>query len=198
MTREFLSSDCHWNHGNIIMYCNRPWLRPGDVIKGLAGERDKWVSKEIKEARTREMNEAMVEGWNSVVNPEDEVKHLGDFCFFNKRSGMDAAYWEKKLNGKIIHIKGNHDRRSDIKGMLNSATMKAGGYEFFLQHHPPSRIEEIPDFCDVVLCGHVHEAWDHKWVGGVLVVNVGVDVRAFLPWSVDNMLAEVDSLMSSK
>jgi len=179
------------------MYCKRPWLREGDVIK-VPGERDQWVSKEIKEARTVEMNKALVENWNAVVSPEDEVKHLGDFCFWRRGSEEDAAYWEKKLNGKIVHFKGNHDRSRHIKGMLRVGTIKAGGHEFLLQHHPPERIEEIPDFCDVVLCGHVHEVWEHKWVGDVLVVNVGVDVRNFRPMSMDELLGVVNKLQHER
>ena len=180
------------------MYCKRPWLQEGDVIEvadtGVPFERPKWVSKEIKEARTLEMNEALVLNWNEVVSAEDTVKHLGDFCFYRSGGAEDAAYWESKLNGKIVHFKGNHDRRKQIKGMLGSATMKAGGHEFLLQHHPPGRIEEIPDFCDVVLCGHVHEAWEHKWVEHVLIVNVGVDVRDFKPMALDEIIGVVDKL----
>lgn len=175
------------------MYCKRPWLREGDVIE-VPGERPKWVSKEIKEARTLQMNKDLVANWNSVVSPEDEVKHVGDFCFCRNRSDEDAAYWEKKLNGKIVHFKGNHDRSKDIKGMLRSATTKAGGHEFLIQHHPPGRIEEIPDFCDVVLCGHVHEAWEYKWRGDVLMINVGVDVRNFKPISMNEIIGLVDRL----
>lgn len=195
--KEWLSADLHLSHGNIAMYCGRPWLQEGDVIE-LPGERPKWVSPEIKEARTVAMNKDLVRNWNEIVSPEDTVKHLGDFCFWRAGSKEDAAYWESQLNGKIIHFKGNHDRSRQIKGMLNIATMKAGGHEFLLQHHPPGRIEEIPDFCDVVLCGHVHEAWEYKWVGHVLIVNVGVDVREFKPMSLDKIISTVDKLQRER
>lgn len=191
--REFLTADLHLGHGNIILYCKRPWLRDGDWIEVEFG-RPKWVSQEIKEARTIEMNESLVRNWNSVVSPEDTVKHIGDFCFSRANADEDAAFWESQLNGKIVHIKGNHDRSRKIKGMLKSATMSAGGHEFLLQHHPPTRAEEIPDFCDVVLCGHVHEAWDHKWLDDVLIFNVGVDVRKFMPMPIDGVIGEVDRL----
>jgi len=190
--KEFLSADIHLNHGNIIMYCKRPWLKVGDCVETDEG-REKWVSTDIKKARTDEMNEALVREWNSVVNPEDTVRHLGDF-YFDAGDGKDAAYWEGRLNGKIVHIKGNHDRSKKIKGMVNTATMKVAGHEFFLVHRPPGRIEEIPDFCDAVLCGHVHEAWSHKWVRDTLVLNVGVDVRKFRPMGLDEVIGEVEKL----
>jgi len=192
-TTEWVTSDVHLGHGNILLYCKRPWLRDGDWYK-TDGDRPAWVSGDIKDARTNEMNEAMVRSWNEVVNPGDTVKHIGDFCFTSSKQRRTPADWEARLNGKIVHFKGNHDRSRDIKGMLTSATMKAGGYEMLLIHRPPARIEEIPDFCDVVLCGHVHEAWDHKWVGNILILNVGVDVRGFKPWRMDAVVGEVEKL----
>jgi calcineurin-like phosphoesterase family protein len=203
--KELLTSDMHLGHGNILLYCKRPWLRDGDWYEtektrpafcGKVKKRPAWVSAEIKKARTDEMNEALVREWNLVVSPEDTVKHLGDF-YFHSNDGKDAVYWEGRLNGKIVHIKGNHDRSRKIKGMMDSATMSVAGHEFLLQHRPPERIEEIPDFCDAVLCGHVHEAWEYKWVGGILVLNVGVDVRNFRPMAVDAVVGEVERLQKN-
>lgn len=190
--KEFLTSDIHLGHGNIILYCKRPWLSDDDWYE-TEEERPRWVSTDIKKARTDEMNEALVREWNSVVSPGDTVKHLGDF-YFDNGDGKDVAYWEKRLNGKIVHIKGNHDRSKKIKGMIMSATMKVAGHEFLIQHRPPERREEVPDFCDAVLCGHVHEKWDHIWVDGVLVVNVGVDVRNFRPMALDEVVGQVERL----
>jgi calcineurin-like phosphoesterase family protein len=191
---EFLTSDIHLGHGNIIMYCKRPWLQEGDTVPGEFG-RDKWVSREVKEARTAEMNKALVADWNATVDPGDTVKHLGDFCFSRGRQ-EDATYWESKLNGNITHFKGNHDHKREIKGMMKWGVMTLGPHECFLSHRPPGRIEAIPEDCNVALCGHVHEAWDHKWVGHVLVVNVGVDVRGFRPWRTDLVVGEIDRLLS--
>jgi len=194
---ELFTADMHLGHGNIIAYCKRPWLQDGDVEE-LPEGRVRWVSPEIKEARTVAMNRALVQFWNETVTAKDTVKHLGDFCLHRRDSDEDAVYWEKKLNGKLIHFKGNHDRSREIKGMLGCATMKAGGHEFLLQHRPPERIEEVPDFCDVVLCGHVHEAWEHKWIGSLLVVNVGVDVWNFRPVPLEKIVAVVDKLQHER
>jgi len=194
--KEFVISDMHLNHGNIIMYCKRPWLQDGDVVDE-PGKRPRWVSDEVKKARTEDMNRALVASWNGVVRPEDTVRHLGDFCF-GAGDGKDAVYWESRLNGKIVHIKGNHDRSRQIKGMVMSAVMKAGGRELMLQHRPVERAVEVPDFCDAVLCGHVHDAWDHKWVDGVLCVNMSVEVRGYEPVPLDEVIGEVDRLLRMK
>ena len=54
----FLTSDCHFGHKNIIKY--EPDSR---------GQFDS----------IEEMNETIIQNWNSVVNNEDTVYVLGDF-----------------------------------------------------------------------------------------------------------------------
>lgn len=55
-SRVFFTSDTHFNHTNIIKYCQRPFR---DIY---------------------EMNETLIANWNNVVAPDDIVFHLGDFC----------------------------------------------------------------------------------------------------------------------
>ena len=86
----FLTSDSHFFHSNIIKFCNRPFI---DVD---------------------EMNQALIDNWNSVVDVEDTVFHLGDFCFGN------AQKWKEirdQLNGHIILIIGNHDWKQMSNGI---------------------------------------------------------------------------------
>ena len=78
----FYTSDTHFGHENIIKYCNRPWR---DV---------------------REMDRRMETMWNSIVEPDDVVYHLGDFCMGNRQNGHEIL---KRLNGRKILIAGNHD-----------------------------------------------------------------------------------------
>ena len=81
----FFTSDTHFNHANIIKFCNRPF-------------------KDVEQ-----MNEVMIANWNSVIGKDDTVFHLGDFCLGG------AAEWTKildRLNGKIYLIMGNHDLKN--------------------------------------------------------------------------------------
>ena len=55
--KVFFTSDTHFNHANIIKFCERPF---GSI---------------------EEMNEALIANWNRVVGKDDIVFHLGDFCF---------------------------------------------------------------------------------------------------------------------
>jgi len=76
----FFTSDTHFNHANIIRFCNRPF---SDVLQ---------------------MNETIIENWNKVVKPEDKVYHLGDFGF------GEVGYIIDRLNGKITLIRGSHEK----------------------------------------------------------------------------------------
>ncbi|MBP3886841.1 MAG: metallophosphoesterase, partial [Cellulosilyticum sp.] len=84
----WVTSDTHFDHKNIIKYCNRPF-RTVD-----------------------EMNNAIWQNWNSVVDVDDIVYHLGDFAL-----GPSDGYIRRVnnllgvLNGKIYLVKGNHDRK---------------------------------------------------------------------------------------
>ena len=50
----YFIADTHFNHANIIKYCNRPFKN------------------------TDEMNKYIIRKWNSVVKETDTVYHLGD------------------------------------------------------------------------------------------------------------------------
>lgn len=85
--KRFVISDNHFWHFNIIKLCDRPF------------------------SSTEEMNETMIENWNSVVSNEDVVYNLGDFAY-GKGSREHIAETRARLNGKIILILGNHDRQT--------------------------------------------------------------------------------------
>ena len=76
----FLTADTHFNHANIIKYCNRPF------------------------SSVEEMNETIIKNWNKHVSHSDMVIFLGDLCF---KDSVDT--WLLKLNGNKVMIKGNHD-----------------------------------------------------------------------------------------
>ncbi len=77
--RTWFIGDTHFDHYEIIPFCNRPY----DSVE--------------------QMNEALIANWNEVVAPQDVVWHLGDFSF-----GETDVYL-RHLNGTKHLIKGNHD-----------------------------------------------------------------------------------------
>ena len=54
--RLFFTADTHFNHTNMLKFCDRPF------------------------ADVEEMNETIIARWNQVVGEEDHVFHLGEFC----------------------------------------------------------------------------------------------------------------------
>lgn len=80
---KYYISDLHFDHTNVIKFDNRPFNS------------------------VEEMNSALIHNWNSVVKKSDIVYVLGDFCFGNTERTNELF---NQLNGKIILIRGNHDR----------------------------------------------------------------------------------------
>lgn len=81
------TSDSHFDHANFLKFVDDKGnkIRPFETVE--------------------EMNETMIERWNSVVKPFDKVYHLGDVTF---RVGKLAAIM-CRLNGHKRLLLGNHD-----------------------------------------------------------------------------------------
>lgn len=86
MAREFVISDTHFSHRNILTF-----KKMGSPIRDFSNAED--------------MNMYMVERWNSVVGEGDTVIHLGDVVF-----AQDGFEYLSMLNGKKILVMGNHER----------------------------------------------------------------------------------------
>ena len=64
-----------------------------------------------------EMNEALIESWNSVVSEEDKIYVLGNFAW--DPESAEAAI--NRLNGNIIAIPGEFDKAiEEIDGLKNT------------------------------------------------------------------------------
>lgn len=183
MIREFYTSDTHWNHRNIIKYCERPFV---DID---------------------EMNEGLIKTWNETVGPQDIVYHGGDFALGNKKH---IAGIRKRLNGRIILVKGNHDPSTqymrdagfdEVVGHIEREVTigwEAGlvghppfvneskTFKLTMRHHPPlwEKYHEVPKVDGIMLCGHVHELF--KRMGNI--INVGCDVWGMKPVSLTELL----------
>lgn len=158
----WLTADSHFFHTNIIRYCGRPFTS------------------------VEEMNETLLQRWNVRVAPEDTVLHLGDFAL---GKAEQVVPFRRRLNGRVVLIRGNHDRFGKATGdalgfqvVEGQAELRVGEKVLLLSHEP--------DFTpvqpgQVKFCGHVHEHWRCT----DFVVNVGVDVWGFKPISIEEALA---------
>lgn len=132
MANVFFTSDHHFGHKLIIDFESRPFIDVG------------------------QMNEAMIESWNSVVNPDDKVFHLGDFSFLNKEATHAIV---ERLHGYKILILGNHDRSRGRDWWLEAGFDEVSEYPliykdfFFLSHEPMYMNKHMPY---VNVHGHIH------------------------------------------
>lgn len=56
------------------------------------------------------MDEALINNWNNVVPEDGIVIHCGDFTLIHKENLSKYEKLASKLNGRILLIRGNHDR----------------------------------------------------------------------------------------
>ena len=89
LKNEFVTSDLHFNHANIIKYCNRPF------------------------SSSEEMDQSLIKRWNAKVRKNDPVYILGDVIFFKSHKLDYAKHIIQSLNGKLHLVKGNHDRSTE-------------------------------------------------------------------------------------
>jgi len=170
----WFSSDHHFGHDAIREYTNRPFNTVG------------------------EMDEEMIARWNASITIEDTVYYVGDFCL------GDYEQWQRyrnRLNGKILFIPSDHDRRW-VKGTVEPH----GGLPLFIL--PPLYELRIDKQTTIVLChwmmrswprshfntwhihGHHHRHTNLEFPGKVL--NVAVDLHNFYPWSLDEVVAYME------
>ena len=95
---------------------------------------------------------------NQKVKKENKVISIEDWGFIKSGEAPDAEKnscdtIEKQLNGKIIKLKGNHDRNNKVKSIIHNMAIYYGVYDMFLTHKP---VHCNPKY-KINLCGHVHE-----------------------------------------
>lgn len=171
MQNYWFTSDTHFGHSRVIEYSKRPYV---DVD---------------------EMNEALVDQWNSVVRPGDCVYHLGDFAFLRP---PDAVRLAQRLNGQKFLVFGNHDKRlRDNKPFLDQwvwakdvAEITVNDQKIILFHYPLVTWNKS-HYGSWSLHGHCH--------GSLLESpharrqDVGVDVWNYTPVHFDELKAKMDT-----
>ena len=177
-SRVFFTSDTHFNHTNIISYCQRPFKN------------------------VDEMNERIIANWNEFVSEDDIIFHLGDFCLGG------AAEWTRlldRLNGKIYLIMGNHDLKNIRQGFMGrfehvamQMHIEVGKQRIYLNHYPFLCFEG--GYKDVwQLFGHVHNRKSNTGIDAGRLqylyptqYDVGVDNNNFAPVSFGQVKRIID------
>lgn len=167
MANIWFTSDTHFSHGNIIKSCNRPF------------------------SSIEEMNQTMIENWNKLIKPQDEVFHLGDFSY-GDASSIESVL--KKLNGKINLILGNHDRLYGKKFCFKSIShiVFLQDLNIHLCHYKMAKWNKS-HYGSLHLFGHDHytipidfESYE-KLKLSTRFLNVCVDGNNFFPYHIDEI-----------
>lgn len=168
---NWLISDTHYNHENIIGFCRSEFANPDD------------------------MNSHIVKVWNEYIKPDDDVWHLGDFALKTGLKKEETRNLFKQLNGRIHLIRGNHDNLKQIKDfgwtsiqdeefiIINGVKFRMthfsypwGMTEMDKQERPECKTEPIPNpetgEIYPLLNGHVHKVWAVR----KNCLNVGWDI----------------------
>ena len=130
----FLTSDTHWGHTKSLSF-----MRPdGSPLRPFSS--------------CEEMDETMIERWNSVVQPGDKVYHLGDVAIRRKHISTMA-----RLNGEKILIRGNHDifKINDYLPYFKDIRGTHKLDKLLLSHYPVHE-SSIPPYAVANVHGHIH------------------------------------------
>lgn len=192
----FFTADQHFGHANILIY-------EADSRKNDQGETFYTVEQ---------MDEAIVDRWNSVVGPDDTVYSLGDFSYKLHTIAQYLPY----LNGRVVLVCGNHDPffkrcATDRVDEARELAIEAGFADLHMQHvieiegvgkvklsHfpylPPTPDDELylryeslrpkPNGEALLLHGHIHSQWMMRQYRNLPpMLNVGVDMHEMKPIS---------------
>lgn len=183
----YLTSDLHFNHKKEFVYADRGF------------------------SNVHDMNEAIIQNWNSIVNMEDDVYVLGDICL---GGGSDEILRQNRkliqsLKGKLHFIRGNHDTDTRIQ-MYNECynvvdvgkwadMLNYKKYHFYLSHYPSltsNLDQDKPLKARVInLCGHSHTTdkfadWDKG-----LIYHCEVDAHYMSPIPLDLIIVDIKNKM---
>ena len=185
---NWLTSDLHLGHVNIITYCDRPY------------------------ASVDEMNDDLVRRWNEVIAHDDTVWVLGDVALGRLD---DSLAYVAYLNGTKFLVPGNHDRMFKCSGtkwtnatqryldvgftaVLDNETdllvytpwyvtachfpfsgeARDGHEDRFVDHRPIDKGQRL-------VHGHTHG----KWRRNGRMIDVGVDAWGGYPVSFESVIA---------
>lgn len=182
--KTFFTSDTHFYHENIIEYCNRPFKN------------------------VQEMNDKMVENWNSIVGQDDLVYHLGDYCFGSEEKIREI---NSRLNGHIILVSGNHDQKILKDRRFENADMRKNKISERFQKIVPFLETKVED-TTITMCHFALQVWNKSHHGRISIhghshgtlpgnsqqLDVGVDCWDYKPITLEQIRARLKTLPKYK
>ena len=136
--KVWFTSDLHFWHKNICKYCNRPYNT------------------------VEEMNQDIINNWNSVVKDDDIVYLLGDmgFCGIEKLRSLIS-----QLKGHIRLVQGNHDSDKVVNKLIEEGLIEGVATLCYITIVGD---EECPDQ-ELTLCHFPMIDWYNKEKGAWMI-----------------------------
>lgn len=167
----YFTSDLHFNHDRDFIYKPRGFIN------------------------IYEMNNTLIDNWNSIITEEDTVYVLGDLMLGNSDEGIELIH---HLKGNIKIILGNHDTDRRIEYYNNSSNIvdikfadriKYKKYTFYLSHYP-TYVDNINDAIIWCLSGHTHskEKFQEEFPYNY---NVSVDAHNNRPVFIEEIINDI-------
>lgn len=168
--KTWFTADQHFYHSNILKFTknNGELLRPNF-------------------SNIEEMNEYMIEKWNSVVAVDDKIYHLGDIVMPTSATKMSII---KRLNGRKVLIKGNHDKAKlsiyaqHFTDIRSEAHLKTPDNDMVIFTHRPIYLGNDLKFN---IHGHLHQ----KLIQDYRYLNLCVEWWDYTPVSWDQIVEQV-------
>lgn len=216
----WFTSDLHLGNRNIGFYAparSKLWGTPEVQELATTYSKGKLSKEEFKKECERpssfidksvtNMNEGLINNWNSRVLPGDDVYILGDFMM------GQSVHWEtmlRRLHGTLFLIKGNHDhkfvKQQFVKDRMEwikdyhelrvpDKDSKHGKKQLIVMQHYAPYVFNGSHRGSWSLSGHSHGSLD-KWHRDRLSLDVGVDSEHmnYFPISYE----QVKKIMSTK
>lgn len=175
----FAISDPHWGHKNILKFT------------GLDG---KLIRPEF--SSVGEMDEHMVERWNSVVTDQDIIYCMGDVTMNIKHWSVNIA---PRLRGKKRLLLGNHDDGENYE--LTRHFKKVRMWRIFKEDniilsHFPLREDQFRHKVEYNGHGHIHErlVLDCNEMPDQRYINLCVERNNYTPVSLEEIKAKMMKL----
>jgi len=153
----WFSADFHLGHFNIIEYTNRPF-------------------KTIEE-----MDETIINNFNSVVNKDDIIVHAGDFTLLHNKELIYKKYINR-LKGNNLFLRGSHDYW--LPKTARHIFEKEINGKFVVVCHYAMRTWARSHWNSFMLYGHSHGRLEP--IGKQY--DIGVDNNNFYPVSFDQII----------
>lgn len=159
---DWLISDTHFGHKNIIKYCGRPKNHETVIIRN----------------------------WKKLVKPTDTILHLGDITVFYGDNQEYWEEKTSELPGRKKLILGNHDGRRPTYyrnlgfSVVQPFIQKFGDVRVLFSHYPVFHTYNAK--WDLNIHGHSHTHKGKKWSSWH--INISIEHMKYAPVQLKDLL----------